>query len=266
MRVGLITEFIEGIPTALNIYVKNVVENLLEITDKNTEVVLIHSQKSHEATYKNAEELLVPFDNAKFQTKVHDARIDIIHLPFLMHKTAPLLELFHKKVKLICTMHGVGHSPVPPGLYYNAYALLRSGLILKSLEFYAKVLHVRFLRWKFRQIRNKFDLMITVSNSAKRDISQKFSIPEEKIRVIYYGVSNKFRPLKEAGDIRRVLEKYKIALPFILDVGGYNPKKNTIRLIKAFHKLKMKQKMKQKLVIAAIQSEGIRKIITQIQR
>ncbi len=261
MRVGIITEFIEGIPTALNIYVKSVVENLLKIADKNIEIVLIHSQKSHDAIYKDTEELLLPFDNSQFQTKIHDAGIDIIHFPFLIRKTAPLLEVLHKKVKLICTMHGIGHSRLPVKLYYDAYALLQNRVTLKILEFYMKVLYIRLLGLKVRRFRNKFDLMITPSNSAKYDITHKFSIPEEKIRFIYHGVSDNFKPLKDEADIRRVLEKYKIARPFILNVGGYNPIKNIIRLIKAFHKLKMKQKTKEKLVIAAMQGEGVRKII-----
>jgi glycosyltransferase involved in cell wall biosynthesis len=106
--------------------------------------------------------------------------------------------------------------------------------------------------------------MITVSNSARRDISRNFSISEEKIRVIYHGVASHFRPVKDEGDIRGVLEKYKIARPFILNVGGYNPIKNVIRLMKAFHKFKTKRKMEQKLVIAAAQGDGIRKIINSL--
>jgi glycosyltransferase involved in cell wall biosynthesis len=264
MRVGIITEFMEEMPTAMKIYTGNLFENLLEIADKNIEFVLIHSRKSNDPIYKKTKDLLIPFDDSNLQSKIFNAKIDVIHIPYLIYKTAPLFELFHKKVKLICTMHGVGHSKLPPRLYYDAYALLQSELTLRILEFYMKILYVRLLRWKFRHIRNKFDLMITVSNSAKCDIVRKFSITEKKIRVIYHGISEKFRPLKDEGDIGRVLEKYKIARPFILNVGGYNPVKNVVRLIKAFHKLKTKRKSKQKLVIAATQSEGIQKIINSL--
>lgn len=264
MRIGIITEFIEKMPTAMNIYVRNIVEHLLNIIDKSSEIILIHSAKSIDPLFKTAGEMVLPFDDPIFLSKILDAKFDVIHIPYLIYGMQNLMKSLHKKVKLICTMHGIGHSRIPPELYYNAYSLMPSKVTLRILEFYIKVLSVIRLKCKILQVKDKFDLMITISNSAKRDISIKFSISEEKIRVIYHGVANHFRPLKSEEDIIRTLEKYKIMRPFILSVSGYNSIKNIIRLIKSFRKFKTKRKMKQKLVIAAIQSNGIRKIINSL--
>ena len=64
--------------------------------------------------------------------------------------------------------------------------------------------------------------ILTVSNFSKEQIMEEFRIPEEKITVVYNGVSPRFRPLD--------VEKEDI----ILSVATLQPYKNLKSLIKAF--------------------------------
>lgn len=79
------------------------------------------------------------------------------------------------------------------------------------------------------------------------DIIRYFKIPENKIKVIYLGVDEDYKPLSET-EIRKVRQKYHLNYPFILYVGSLISHKNIPTLIKAFYKLK-KYGLPHKLVI-----------------
>ena len=91
------------------------------------------------------------------------------------------------------------------------------------------------------------DKIIAVSQSTKDDLTHFYGIEPEKIKVIYSGVGEEFRPMLRPcqGTASRV--KYHLPEKFILYFGTIEPRKNIIGLIKAFEILKNKDC---KLVIA----------------
>lgn len=101
--------------------------------------------------------------------------------------------------------------------------------------------------------------MITVSESAKRNISETLSIPEHKIKVIYLGVADNFKPLDKKLAAELLDRKYGIA-PFILHISAYQPKKNVEGIIKAFAIAKRKYKIPHKLVIGGKQPKSLKKL------
>ncbi len=77
--------------------------------------------------------------------------------------------------------------------------------------------------------------IITISNSAKSDIIKEYGIPEAKITVAYLGVKD----VKKSNMTKKeILERYSVEEPFILSVGTLQPRKNIVRLVEAFAKLK----------------------------
>jgi glycosyltransferase involved in cell wall biosynthesis len=91
------------------------------------------------------------------------------------------------------------------------------------------------------------DKIIVISHHTKKDIIKHFKIPEDKIKVIHLAANENYKPLKE-NEINKVRKKYNLNYPFILYVGGLEPKKNIPTLLKALYKLK-KQGIEHKLVI-----------------
>ncbi len=75
--------------------------------------------------------------------------------------------------------------------------------------------------------------IITVSETTKKDIVKRFKIPEHKIVVIHLGVSSIFRRTISP----QLLTKYRITEKYILFVGNIEPKKNLVRVLKAYHSL-----------------------------
>lgn len=81
--------------------------------------------------------------------------------------------------------------------------------------------------------------IFTVSNHAKRDIHEHYNIPLDRIIVTYNAVGDEFRRLSQdelKSDCLR--KKYNIKNDFILSVGNLQPRKNLVRLIRVFKRLK----------------------------
>jgi len=106
------------------------------------------------------------------------------------------------------------------------------------------------------------DKIIAVSQSTKNDLIDLYGIKPGKIRVIYSGIGEQFRPIGKRSNMRSeapklrslapkltvVRKKYNLPDRFILYFGTIEPRKNIIGLIKAFELLKRKRPVN--LVIA----------------
>lgn len=96
----------------------------------------------------------------------------------------------------------------------------------------------------------KSDYIFTVSGNAKNDIAASYNIKKEKIVVTYDAVNDEFRKLS-ASELKseELRSKYNITGDYILSVGNLQPRKNLVRLIKAYKILKKCNKIEEKLVI-----------------
>lgn len=73
------------------------------------------------------------------------------------------------------------------------------------------------------------------SISTKRDLTEVWRIPDEKITVMYGGVNDSFKPIRDRGRLRKMRAKYGIGdQPYVLSVGTLQPRKNYQMLVKAF--------------------------------
>ncbi len=75
----------------------------------------------------------------------------------------------------------------------------------------------------------------TVSYNAAKDIIRFYRVPDEKVHVIYHGYSSIFHRADE-GEIKEVLEKYKLPEKYFLHVGRIDIKKNLSMLVEGFEK------------------------------
>lgn len=79
------------------------------------------------------------------------------------------------------------------------------------------------------------DLLLTNSQTTKKDVEKLAGIPEEKVAAIYAGIDTDYKKLKKV-DIKRLKEKYQISDPFLLFAGGDDFKKNIEKIIVAYSK------------------------------
>ncbi len=113
----------------------------------------------------------------------------------------------------------------------------------------------------------KAHAILTISEATKRDIIRLLGIPGEKIRVIYLGVGESFRPVTDQARLREVRKRYGLPPAFMFFVGTVQPRKNITGLIDACAALWKRRGVGADcdLVIAGgkgWKSEGLRRHIT----
>jgi len=101
------------------------------------------------------------------------------------------------------------------------------------------------------------DQIIAVSKNTKKDVQNIFKINDNKIKVIYPGISDRFK--SGSGDIK---EKYQLPEKFILYLGTIEPRKNLIGLISSFEKIK--ENIPHHLVIAGAKGYQADKILNHL--
>ncbi len=86
----------------------------------------------------------------------------------------------------------------------------------------------------FRHSVARADRIVAVSNNTRNDVLDYFNVDEDKIRVVYNGVEDRFRrPLPE-DELRDALDDAGVHRPYLLFVGNPKPHKNLDRVIQAY--------------------------------
>ncbi len=107
-------------------------------------------------------------------------------------------------------------------------------LYLTHAQHYGDKLFLLYAKLFIKPAVRRCALISTISQASRADILSAFGVPENKIHVIYPGVSSRFRPTRDTAAIIRILEKYGIASPFFLFIGALEPRKNLSCLLRAF--------------------------------
>lgn len=117
-----------------------------------------------------------------------------------------------KKIKSIVTIH-------------DLVSILFPSKHLKKAVIIEKILLSKIVR--------KSKIITTVSENTKKDLLKHFKIDENKIHTVYCGVSDKYKKLSEKEILN--LKNSEIApQKFFLSVGTIEPRKNFVKLIRAF--------------------------------
>lgn len=93
--------------------------------------------------------------------------------------------------------------------------------------------HTRRMKWVVKEI----DHIIAVSQSTKRDLVETFSIPQDKISVIYEAARSECVPQSNER-VESVRKKYALPKEYLLFVGTVSPRKNVNQMIRAWRLVK----------------------------
>ena len=82
------------------------------------------------------------------------------------------------------------------------------------------------------------DHVLADSQATRQDLMELYGTRPEKITVLYSGVDERFRPVRDPAALSAVRTRYGLGeAPFVLAVGTLQPRKNYVRLIQAFAQL-----------------------------
>jgi glycosyltransferase involved in cell wall biosynthesis len=99
-------------------------------------------------------------------------------------------------------------------------------------EFYSPMERMKFgllFPWSAR----RSDHIITVSQSSKNDIVDRYHVDPERVTVVYEAPAPEFRKMDVHGCREMLAREYEVRVPFILYVGRINARKNLERLVEA---------------------------------
>lgn len=85
--------------------------------------------------------------------------------------------------------------------------------------------------WTAYSVRNA-SVIFTISQASKNDIIKIYKVREDKVIVTYPGIKN------QKSNMNEIKKKYEIEGDYVLFVGTLQPRKNIVRLIEAFSRLK----------------------------
>lgn len=114
-------------------------------------------------------------------------------------------------------------------------------------------------------VARRADAIVTVSNSARNDILRYLKVPREKVRVIPGAASAHFRPVTDQARLDDVRRRYSLDVPYFLYVGTIEPRKNLVRLARAFARLK-KRGLPHKMLIVGQAGWQVGPIYAEVER
>src|SRR3990167_8732672 len=230
MKVAIdISQIVYG--TGVSNYTSDLIRHLLKI-DKRNQYILFGTSLRQRGKLEEFKKKLEDFKNVNFKFsylppslfEIFSNRLRLLSLENLIGQE---VDIFHssdwtqpkvksKKTKKVTTVHDMT-------------------VYLFPSSFDPKI--VKTQRRRLMKVKEEVDLVIADSQTTKDDTVKFLEIPEEKVRVVYLGVSDEFRPADDER-IKGVLQKYRIKKPYILSVATQEPRKNIQKLIDVYEKIK----------------------------
>ena len=188
------------------------------------------------ARQRGDDEILVLYNQEKFRGLASDCseivikgsdRIywDFFLLPKILHKLNVDAAIFPKNVIpffIGCCSYVIIHDLAYFDRRLNAYPLPDT----------------IYMRTLIPQSVRRATAVFAVSENTKKDIIHYTGCDPEKITVTYEAADKIYRPISDVSSLSQVKQKYNLPDDFIMYVGSLSPRKNIIRLLKAFSRLR----------------------------
>jgi glycosyltransferase involved in cell wall biosynthesis len=95
-----------------------------------------------------------------------------------------------------------------------------------------------YLDWSTRHSARAAAGVIADSESTKRDLVERYSIPPGKITVAYPGINPVLKPVHDPAALAAMRQQYQLPERYLLHVGTLQPRKNLSRLVSAYGRLR----------------------------
>jgi glycosyltransferase involved in cell wall biosynthesis len=115
---------------------------------------------------------------------------------------------------------------------------------------------------------NRMDLIITISEFTKQDVVNSLGVDEAMVRAIPLAIDEQFRYWENRDEVRQVLAKYDMhRRPYVIHLGSIEARKNLLRLLEAFKRLKQAADAPpHELVLAGADGGNLKEVKGQIEK
>lgn len=110
-------------------------------------------------------------------------------------------------------------------------------VVLEDLYFTGIVERIFYRTMYLQSMRasvNRADFINADSECTKHDLIRLFNVLDSKLRVVYLGHDPIFKPIEDSDLIDNVLTRHGITRPYIIYSGGFDVRKNLMRLVDAW--------------------------------
>ncbi len=230
MRIGIDCRTIlnpkTGERAGVGYYTYYLVKNLLEIDKDNLYVLFFDNRFTKFDLFKQKNVKMVTFPFYQYKKYLPLAYSHILISAILdkenldvFHSPANILPLLYSKTSVV-TIHDLAIYKYPnlfPNVNRQSFAI--KTLVPKTVT--------------------KADRIIAVSKNTKSDIIEEFGVPEERIEVVYEGITVNDKSCLSAISFEKIKEKFGIEDKYFLFIGTIEPRKNLVNLINAFRNLRL---------------------------
>ncbi|MBI3307215.1 MAG: glycosyltransferase family 4 protein [Candidatus Omnitrophica bacterium] len=217
MKIGLDIQSLQGNKTGLGVYTQNLLDHLQEKPSNGVQFYFYHTDKGSDLNTPSR----LRWENMELPRKARKDRLDLLHIPAF----APPV---FKPCKIVVTVHDLIGMICPNQLGWPSRCYWGT--------------------WLPQAVR-RADFIIADSECTKRDLMGRLRVAEEKIRVIYPSGHEGFSPHVSAESLQALREQFGIPEKYFLCVGTLEPRKNLIRVLKAFAQFLQKKSSDFRLVI-----------------
>ena len=226
MNIGFDAKRIVQNNTGLGNYGRYMIEILSSFYPDNCYFLFAPKKKKNERLNP-----LLAQSNVSF---VFPSGIDRI-IPTIWRTTGIRKDLINKKLAIF---HGLSNE-LPVGIRHSKVKSVVSihDLIFMRYPEYYNTIDRWIYRWKFRRACRIADRIIAISECTKREIISFFSVPAEKITVVYQGCHPQFHQAVTDEKKQEIRKKYGLPKNFLLYVGSIESRKNLLLAVKALSRL-----------------------------
>ncbi len=156
-----------------------------------------------------------------------------IGLPFDLYFHKPRPDVFFTP-----SHYAPRFSPIPTVVSIMDLSYIHFPELFKKSDLY------QLMNWTQYSVR-KAKKILTISQASKSDIIRVYQVPKEKVVVTYPGIKKfsifnfQFSMKSQFSNFQKIKDKYGINGEYILFVGTIQPRKNIVRLVEAFSKIRM---------------------------
>ena len=224
MRVGIdVRCLMESRYSGISEYTYNLLSHLFRIDQQNQYFLFYNSSKQPRVPRFD-------FSNVTYREFKYPNRLFNLSLRFLKLTTIDKL------------VGGVDVFITPNFLFTNLSPSVRKIMIVHDLTFeiYPEFFTAKKRLWHAligpRQLCEKAQTVVAISQNTRRDIEKIYKINPAKIKVIYQGINDIFFQPITAEQKNTVRQKYGLPDNYIFYLGNLEPRKNVESLLKAFEK------------------------------
>jgi glycosyltransferase involved in cell wall biosynthesis len=173
-------------------------------------------------------------------TQLRQKRIDVLHSPVNV-----LPEHLPERCASVVTLHDMAFLRYPHVLTH-------------AKRLYHRTFTVRSMR--------RANMLIAVSNSTKQDAHELAGVPLARMRTIYPCIDERFSPTQQEDVLEDFRQQKGLNDGYLLFLSTLEPRKNVTTLIEAYHLLRQRYAVREKLVLAGGKGWLYDEIFTRVQQ